>query len=148
MAATRRCTLLGFLSLLHLGCATSGQAWLNTPIESQTTQADSEIYVAAHAARPRLRQTITLGESYVPDTERPAAAAAASNATSVHVNVATYVPVTVNNYAGYPAGYDAAAPVAPTVRSAPVQAGQDFPSPPSYGPAFPYSSSPASPWAR
>ena len=136
--------------LTQVGCAaTSGQDWLNTPIEEQTAASATDVNVPAPSeseSRPRLRRAITLGESYagsVATAERSAPGAA-----SVQVNVSTYVPVTVNNYGGgYTSDYSVVAPSRASTGTT-LQPGQDFPSPPSYGPAFPYHAGPASPWAR
>jgi hypothetical protein len=148
--------LLPLLALsTSLGCAaTTGEDWLNTPIDATAPSSISEVppLVESADARPRLRQTVTLGESYAlatSDAYRPAPAAAAG----VHVNVSTYVPVTNNYYGGYGYAYtngplldrpSAGHPSQPP----PLQPGQDFAPPPSYGPSFPFRSAPASPWAR
>jgi hypothetical protein len=97
-------------------------------------------------ARPRLRHTITLGESYA--STEPRSATSATTGPNVNVNVATYVPVTVNNYAVGVLDTPRAAPAAPSTPSTTPATGGDFPAPPSYGPSFPYSTSPASPWGR
>jgi hypothetical protein len=102
----------------------------------------------AGTARPRLRHSITLGESHAGSPPAPTGAAPDAPAT-VQVNVHTYVPVTINNYGGFDYAVDHdGAPRARTSRTAPVHPGQDFPTPPSYGPQFPYRTGPASPWAR
>jgi len=144
-----RASALSALSLALAGCATtSGQDWLNSPIDAPA--ATTTIYVSADssgATRPRLRQTITLGESYAGTAD--SAAPAPNDGSSVHVNVATYVPVTINNYGTYPAVFDATVtPLPRATHSTSPQPGQDFPAPPSYGPSFPYQTSPASPWKR
>lgn len=137
------------LAVSASACATtSGQAWLDTPIE-QTREASTDVYIAAEPsteARPRLRHTITLGESYAATETR--AATAASPGSQVNVNVATYVPVTVNTYAGGFVDSPRAAPSTPSSSSSTPATGGDFPAPPSYGPSFPYHTSPASPWSR
>jgi hypothetical protein len=89
-----------------------------------------------------------LGESHAGSPPAPTGAAPDAPAT-VQVNVHTYVPVTINNYGGFDYAVDHdGAPRARTSRTAPVHPGQDFPTPPSYGPQFPYRTGPASPWAR
>ena len=136
------------LSGLSACGATSGQEWLHTPIDEREVHA-AELSEAPPALpsdeRPRLRQTITLGESYA-SVASESAPAAAPGGSPVPVTVNTHVPVTVNNYAtyGYGPGYRPAAPA--PVRGAVPATGEDFPAPPSYGPSFPYRASPASPW--
>jgi hypothetical protein len=153
MTLLRIYVLLG-LATAQVGCATtSGQDWLNSPVDPPASPvAKNELYVSADSAvqsRPRLRHTVTLGESYVSSISG-APAGANPSGDSLHVSVRTLVPVTVNNYTayGWADRYDAPRAVTPAPRSAPLQPGQDFPSPPSYGPAFPYRSGPASPWSR
>ena len=129
------------LGLALSSCAsTSGQEWLNSPIDQRAESATVTAMDPAVApeARPRLSHTVTLGESYEVAQDAPAAVGAAP---SVQVNVHT--PVVINNYAGYgyggygyyPSAYGSAssAPVRAT-RSADVKVGADFPAPPSYGP--------------
>lgn len=142
-----------------LGCAsTSGRDWLNTPLDAAaagTTPAEVQPSVAASVeARPRLQHTITLGESYAVASNTGSGVPAAAGA-GTQVNVHTYVPVTLNNYGYGGLGYVYAndgddRPPSPARPSQPshLRPGQDFPSPPSYGPSFPFRSAPASPWAR
>ena len=130
------------LGLAQAGCAaTSGQEWLNAPVEPraallppsvETTEATAE-------APQRLNHTVTLGESYA---AYPAHAASAPGAPAVQVNV----PVVINNYAGYgyayghiPYGsssYGARSIVAPirATSGASQKVGADFPAVPDYGP--------------
>jgi hypothetical protein len=141
-----------------LGCvATSGQDWLSSPIDAAPPEsiASATPVIDTPATRPRLRETVTLGESYVVAT-RDAYGSPPAGAAAVQVNVSTYVPVTNNYYGGYGGlGYvyandtvgerpNAIHPSQP----APLQPGQSFAPPPSYGPSFPFRSAPASPWAR
>jgi hypothetical protein len=131
------------LSLSLAGCAsTSGNDWLNSPVEAQprvfeTAEVASE---AAPAPRPRLSHTVTLGESY---DYSPRNVAAAPGAPPFQVNVHT--PVTVNNYVGgYNYGSYGAYGYGITARSSgtsahvsggvPTQVGGDFPAPADYGP--------------
>jgi hypothetical protein len=102
-------------------------------------------------ARPRLDRTVTLGEVDAGYTERQAQAAAGP----------APVSVTINNYANTPSYYDGyyaggyygrdfrpsndPRPARPIAR--PTQPGQNWPALPSYGPAFPFKTAPASPWA-
>lgn len=148
MRCAQLLTLLA-LSLAPVGCSTtSGQDWVNSPLEVAAPP-PLEVTVATEstvAPRPRLQHSVTLGESY---TGSSPALAAPGEATGVQVNVHTHVPVTINNYGSY--GYavvDDTTPRARTTRSAPLQPGQDFPSLPNHGPQFPYRTGPASPWAR
>lgn len=158
---------------LGLGCsATTGSTWVRQP--EPGAFANEEITTSAHdleafdqpraprfvsdaegdltaRARPRLDRTVTLGEVVVVPSERAASAQAPNGAP---------VTVTINNYAGSPNGYydgyyggylapfivDDARPARPQPAPRPMQPGQDWPKPPSYGPAFPYKTAPASPW--
>jgi hypothetical protein len=139
--------------LLLSGCATtSGREWLDSPIDVATPVPEAAAIVEAPApteARPRLRQTITLGESYAVSAG-PSAAPVGNPA--VQVNVHTQVPVFINNPAGYgyggygygPYGYDRGAssyrpgswggPGRATTHGAAQKVGADFPAPPDYGP--------------
>jgi hypothetical protein len=135
------------LGLALSGCATtSGREWLDSPIDASTAVPETasvvEVPVAAES-RPRLRQTITLGESYA-TSAGPSAAPVGNPA--VQVNVTTQVPVFINNPAGYGyGGYGYAAPYSyrgrsfgrparATTRGAELKVGADFPAPPDYGP--------------
>lgn len=162
----RQILLLAVLASALAGCAaTSGQDWLNSPLDEQASSASERLARESAApatvpgpqdpspslARPRLQHTITLGEDYGIASAAPAGAAQGGPSVQVNVNV----PVAVNNYGGYGYGLgyygyangSPARPPGPTPTPR-VQPGQDFPSPPSYGPAFPYRTAPASPWAR
>lgn len=142
-----------FVLLLGLGlpsCATtSGREWLEAPIEPRapSTQSEGAFTVADESleARPRLRQTVTLGESYAPPPQ--AAVAVAGPAVQVNVNNTQIVnhPIGYGGYGygyGYGAGYGyargyGASVVGTPVRAAPsmpTKVGGDFPPPPDYGP--------------
>lgn len=157
------------LALTGCGAAVSNEAWLREPepgtltaAESLSVEHDASLAVATPGtvsdAAPRtgpqrLDRTITLGAvEATPPSTVPSAPGAAP----------TTVVVNVNNY-GAPAyapygGYYGAFPVARSERGAhspshavqstpaPVIPGQNWPAAPSYGPSFPYSTSPASPW--
>lgn len=162
----RAISLLAVLAPALASCATtSGQDWLNSPLDEQATSTSERLARESAApatvpglqdpsssnARPRLQHTITLGEDYGIASAAPAGAAPGGPSIQVNVNV----PVAVNNYGGYGygLGYYGYANGSPARSGGPaptphVQPGQDFPSPPSYGPAFPYRTAPASPWAR
>ncbi len=130
------------LGLAQAGCAaTSGQEWLNAPVEQPTALLPPgvETTEAATEAPQRLSHTVTLGESYA---AYPVPAARATGSPAVQVNV----PVVINNYAGYgsaygyvPYGYGSygarsvVAPVRAT-SSASQKVGADFPAVPDYGP--------------
>jgi hypothetical protein len=122
------------------GCvSTSGQEWLNSPIEQRTEPANVSRVGAEGVtpAPPRLAHTVTLGESYA---DGPASHPAVDRGTlpSVQVNVHTAVPVVINNMGAYGYAYDyGARPIATparTTRSSSPQPGADFPPPPDYGP--------------
>ena len=134
------------LGLALSGCATaSGREWLDSPIDAGTPVPEAASLVEGPApaeARPRLRQTITLGESYAASAG-PSAAPASTPA--VQVNVHTHVPVLINSPVGYGYGYGYGppssyrpgswgAPVRATTRGTEPQVGADFPAPPDYGP--------------
>jgi len=155
----RALELLPWLTLSTLGCgATAGQDWLAEPLPAaavsmaQSGERRALETETTPEARPRLRHTITLGESYVASST--SYASAPSGAASVQVNA--YVPITFNNGYGYGgvgyvyAGDGQHRPPSHAQPSPPsqLQPGQNFPSPPSYGPSFPFRSAPASPWAR
>lgn len=129
-------------------CATtSGRDWLEAPIEPRTsfTQRAAALTVVDETpeARPRLRHTVTLGESYVAAPEGTAPATAGS---AVQVNVTNNIPIVVNQPAGYGYGYGfapgytyraergASGPPVRATPSMPTKVGGDFPSPPDYGP--------------
>ncbi len=147
----RRAVLLFSLGLPS--CATtSGREWLEAPIEPRApaSHAESALTVTDESveARPRLRHTVTLGETYVaaPQATAPAAGPA------VQVNVTNNIPIVVNHPIGYGYGYGygygaargygsargagasfSGAPVRATP-SMPTKVGGDFPPPPDYGP--------------
>ncbi len=141
MTGLRGLLLLG---LAQAGCAaTSGQEWLNAPVEQQRALLPRSVETVDTVADapPRLDHTVTLGESYAPYPARNAAV----GAPAVQVNV----PVVINNYVGY--GYGSAygsayrsAVYGTRAFSAPVRAtsststsqkvGADFPKVPDYGP--------------
>lgn len=125
----------------------SGREWLEAPIEPRTPSAsaggDFAVGDAAVEARPRLRHTVTLGESYVSAPQQVAASAGPA----VQVNVTNQV--VVNHPAGYgygygylPSGYGYAGGYGSRAAGAPLRAtpsmpqkvGGDFPAPPDYGP--------------
>lgn len=131
---------------------------MESPIEPRAAAVERRVDVPASdafdvsasdvsASRPRLRHTVTLGESYavVADAARPPVAGP-----SVQVNVTT--PVIINNPVGYGYGVsygygvgygygrssDGARSVAASRGTSshgmPTQVGGDFPPPPDYGP--------------
>jgi len=139
------------LCLALPGCATtSGRDWLDAPLEphatvSAQTSVAPTVVEEPSEARPRLRHTVTLGESFEPPPEAPMVAAGGP---SVQVNVSTPVYVSTPAYGygyGYGYGYSSRgaaygdggrvsnAPVRATP-SAPTKVGGDFPAPPDYGP--------------
>jgi hypothetical protein len=143
VTALRVLLVLG--STLPSCAATSGREWLESPIDardgSSNARADVTQAVLPSESRPRLRQTVTLGESYDIASE-PSVAAVGGPVVQVNV----HTQVNVNNpvgygYAygygspyGYPAGgYATTNRVTPRAAAAP-KVGADFPAPPSYGP--------------
>jgi hypothetical protein len=157
-----------------LGCSTtSGSTWVSQPEpgpfagddialaergfdafdEPSTTTSSRDLEVEGRPeARPRLDRTITLGEVHASYAER--AAAPAPGPAPVNVTINNYVAApNPNTYDGYyaPAYYgdfrrgDHQRPGKPSAR--PSHPGQNWPALPSYGPAFPFKTAPASPWA-
>lgn len=133
------------LGLAQASCAaTSGQEWLNAPVEPSRAllPPSAETTEPVSQAPPRLSHTVTLGESY--SVAPPPAAAGLVGGPAVQVNV----PVVINNYAGYGSAYGYGGYVAYGRGSygargivAPVRAtgaaqkvGADFPAVPDYGP--------------
>jgi hypothetical protein len=154
-AMSARWAVLLLAGSLPSCAATSGREWLEAPIEPRTSfpprAAAFAVVDETAEARPRLRHTVTLGESYVaaPQTSSPLVAGPA-----VQVNVTNNIPIVVNQPAGYGYGYgygygfapaytyragrgNAAGVAAPPVRATPgmpMKVGGDFPPPPDFGP--------------
>jgi hypothetical protein len=144
-------TPLRVLLLLGLslpGCATtSGREWLDAPIEPRAalsaSHADFTPPEPPPESRPRLRQTVTLGESY---EVKSSPSRAVASGPAVQVNVHNHIPVVVNNPIGYGYGYGygygaygygaggGRAPTRATTRSVDTKVGADFPPVPDYGP--------------
>jgi hypothetical protein len=132
--------------------ATLAHEATSTPLANDSTYAVSELEPTA--GRQRLDHTVTLGE--VIATQPGAASANQSGGTTVIVNVNnTMQPGYAPYYGGYGYGYGALArggggsrpsPTPQGGGASPVIPGQSWPAPPSYGPSFPYSTSPASAW--
>jgi hypothetical protein len=125
----------------------------SSSVVSDSSYAVSELEPTA--ARPRLDRTVTLGEIIaMPPGTAPATQNGSSTTVIVNVNN-TMQPAYAPYYGGYGYGYGALArgsaggsrpSPAPHQGGSPVIPGQSWPAPPSYGPSFPYSTSPASPW--
>lgn len=106
----------------------------------------------------RLDHTVTLGQIYMAPPEPGAQGAGAQGQPSTTVNVNNYMtPGPAYGYAGYGVpvatrgSFGAAAASGSSFGTrggggSTIQPGQSFPSPPSFGPQFPYHLSPASPW--
>lgn len=103
--------------------------------------------------RQRLARTVTLGE-VIASTPSTAPAGQGGSSTTVVVNVNNAAQPAYGPYYG---GYGALtwgergtgsrpSPAPHQSGSSPVIPGQSWPAPPSYGPSFPYSTSPASSW--
>jgi len=165
--------VVGLGALVFGACSsTTGSTWVRQP--EPGAFANEELTTSAHdleafdqprtsrfvsdadggltaPARPRLDRTVTLGEVFVVPSERAEVEQAPNGAP---------VTVTINNYAYSPNGYDDGyyggyllpliaddgRPGRPRPAPRPMQPGQDWPTPPSYGPPFPYKTAPASPW--
>lgn len=173
MVALRAALSVGALVLVA-GCggAASNADWLREPesgavvgdapaalahessanaVVNDSTYAVSELEPTA--GHQRLDHTVTLGEIIA--MPPGAAANQSGGSTTVIVNVNNSMqPAYAPYYGGY--GYGALAwgsgggsrpsPAPHQGGSSPVIPGQSWPAPPSYGPSFPYSTSPASPW--
>jgi hypothetical protein len=129
------------LGLAQVGCAaTTGQEWLNAPVEPRSALLAPSVETSEPAAEApqRLNRVVTLGESYAPYPARAVMAAGPA----VQVNV----PVVINNYAGYGPAYGyvpyagshgvrgfVGTPVRATSAAA-AKVGADFPAVPDYGP--------------
>lgn len=129
--------------------ATSGREWLEAPIDPAASSAQRAAAVSvegeAAEARPRLRHTVTLGETYV---ALPDASVSGAGASGVQVNVTNNIVVNQPSGSGYGYGYGpgyayhygrgsaagvSAAPIRAT-SGMPTTVGGDFPAPPDYGP--------------
>jgi hypothetical protein len=162
MLVARTTLSLCLLGLPGCGSAVSNADWVrapepgtlsgNEPLSLEHEQTTVTVSDAVPRSGPqRLAHTVTLGS--VEATPQIAAPAAPAGGTTVVVNVNNYSQPA---YAPY-GGYYGALPVALSDRAlhppaparsgpAPVIPGQSWPAAPSYGPSFPYSTSPASPW--
>ncbi len=165
MTGIARLAALGLVLAVLPACAgaASGSEWVREP-ESSAELGDTRgafehdprttllLREAAPRSGPRrLDRPVTLGE-VVDSGGVPAAAAAPGPSPTVIVNVNnTGQPV----YAGYgylgasalvDRGYGQTGGQVSRSGSSSIVPGQNFPAPPSYGPSFPYSTSPASPW--
>jgi hypothetical protein len=173
MARVEVAVLVPIALAVGLGCSTTaGSTWVSQPEPgpfadgdlalseqrpdgfaepvSSTLGRDLEV-VGRPQARPRLDRTVTLGEVHAAYTERQAEATPGPAPVSVTINNYATTP---NYYDGYYAAPyyrgdfrrgDDPRPARPSAR--PTQPGQSWPALPSYGPAFPFKTAPASPWA-
>jgi len=165
MVTARVALASGALALLA-GCggAASNAEWVTTP-ESGAVIADTPVAFEHEASpsvavseleptvgRPRLDHTVTLGEVIALPPSAAPASQAGGNSTTVIVNVNGAAQPA---YAPYYGGYGALTwgdrggggrPAPHPAGASPVIPGQSWPAAPSYGPSFPYPTSPASPW--
>jgi len=139
------------------GADLTSSAWVREP-EAGGSLGDRELERRAGAAYTseaapktgpqRLAHTITLGA--VVDTGRgPAPAAATPGPAAVTIQVNNYVAPATYGLEEVPAFVTTPSGPASAARgtgNTGVQPGQNFPAPVSRGPAFPFQSSPASPW--
>jgi hypothetical protein len=159
------------------GCATSGSTWVSQPEPGFFASDDEvALATSAHpietfhepntpawqsagaldegnSPRPRLTRTVTLGETFAAYTEPPADARPADRS-NVTVTVNNYVTQPNDTYDGY---YGYGVPLYRSTRGnggarpshpiAPTRPGQSWPAPRSHGPAFPFRTAPADPWA-
>ena len=155
---------------LLAGCGgAANEGWVREP-EGGGSLGDEQVALEHDAAPPeltsdsapqagprRLDHTVTLGEVYV-TPPAPGAPGPASPGSSVTVTVNNYVTsgpgygyggygvVPFVSRGGFSGGAASSPAFMPRGGGGTVQPGQSFPAPPSYGPAFPYQLSPASPW--
>jgi hypothetical protein len=152
----RPVAVLGVLAGLA-GCGSARGAWVreaetgaSVSDEERPFDAASSHYLSDAAPKSgpqRLSRTITLG-SIVDAGRAPARATPSPDSATATVQMNHSVQPPSYGYAEVPVF--APAPSAPSPASGSgasgVQPGQDFPAPASHGPAFPFQSSPASPW--
>ena len=174
---TRVASVVFWFALLGgpVGCATAGSAWVSQPEPGFFQDDEPALRASAHplepvaesttpsfttepdeapAPRPRLTRTITLGETFATYTDRPAEQRAAERG-NVNVTVNNYVTPQSDDSDGY---YGYGVPIVRDARrggrghpsqpmARPTRPGQSWPAPKSFGPAFPFKTAPASPWA-
>jgi len=166
------------LALSAAGCITTGQAWVQQPensliepsSEQRVAAADLEPLsvaqsaplrppAAADAPRPRLSHVVSLGESVASEAPPPAASPSPSaGAAPVTVNIVNYLaPAYDYGYSappfrqesrlrGHGSAHSRSTAASRSADTPPVA--HDWRAPASYGPIFPYRTSPASPWQR
>jgi hypothetical protein len=170
MTLAARVIVSSFALACAIGCsATTGSGWVREPEpgffasddvapEESSHHSDSLVEPLAPspatelgqtpAPRPRLTETVTLGETFAAYTER-APEARAADRSSVNVTVNNYVTPQNDSYDGYYGGYavpvirhagnGGARPSHPIAR--PTRPGQGP------GPAFPFKTAPGNPWS-
>jgi hypothetical protein len=173
MARVELTVLVPIALAVGLGCSTtSGSTWVSQPEPGPF--AGDELALAGQShdgfedpvtsnfvrdlevegrpqARPRLDRTVTLGEVHAGYTERSAEPSPAPAPVSVTINNYVATPSSYDGYYAAPAIVgdfrrgDDSRPARPIAR--PTEPGQSWPALPSYGPAFPFKTAPASPWA-
>ncbi len=156
-----------------IGCsATTGSSWVREPEPGFFPSDDAKLGTSAHpveplveplapdstselaeapSSRPRLTRTVTLGETLVAYSERGSEPRVADRS-NVNVTINNYVTPENDHYDGYypvpfvrEVRHDGGARPSPPMR--PSRPGQSWPAPPEHGPAFPFKTAPASPWA-
>lgn len=170
MARVEVAVFLPIALALGLGCSTTaGSTWVSQPepgpfaddalalrepnLEEPTASTFvRELEVEGRPqARPRLDRTVTLGEVHAGYTERSSDPAPGPAPVSVTINNYVATPTYDDGYYVAPAIVgdfrrgDHSRPSRPAAR--PTQPGQNWPALPSYGPAFPFKTAPASPWS-
>lgn len=169
MVTARVALGLGALLALVAGCggAAANADWVRTPepgavagdapatFEHEASSSPELSELEPPTGPRRLDHTITLGEVFaVPPSGAPAPQSGGSTTVVVNVNNSMQ-PAYAPYYGAY--GYGGLAwggsgsgsrpsPTPHSAGSSPVIPGQSWPAPASYGPSFPYSTSPASPW--
>jgi hypothetical protein len=176
MAHGARALLSIALAVFAAGCSsTAGSTWVSEPEPGFFAHDDVALATSAHpietfhepntpawqsattldegrTPRPRLTETVTLGETYAAYTDRSAEPRAADRS-NVNVTVNNYVTPQNDTYDGYYGAYpvyrDARlnGGARPSQPIAPTRPGQSWPAPKSHGPAFPFRTAPADPWA-
>jgi len=170
--SARRAGAACAVAALLAGCVQNGREWVHAPIDDdvgsprERLAPDATPWSAASPAsggspnRGRITRTITLGESLTPGAP-PSPSSNRSRAegpgATTFVESSSYRAPRSTSYGWggsgwgprYPSYPSYPEPRASTPRAAPpMQVGDDWQKPPSYGPAFPFRTGPASPWAR
>ncbi|HEY3234526.1 MAG TPA: hypothetical protein VGJ84_07405 [Polyangiaceae bacterium] len=142
--------------LLLLGCVTGGREWVrqpepggfeNAPGELEWFDATSSRFDAAareqpsqprtHPAKARIEHTLSLGESFGSASQELTQAPTGAS------SIVIVAPEAASQWL-WVGGFEDAPEANRNRGSAGIRPGQDWPAPPSFGPAFPYKVAPGS----